>query len=282
MSQHVYPPSVYSKLDGTEEKFNHLKFMGMGLPESYDLRAGAPPVYDQGQQGSCTANAGVAARVMLAKNPELALSRAFLYYCERLLEGDTEQDNGACMKDIGAAAQWYGICPEPDMPYSDKDYTTAPSQQAYEDAVPYKISGAKLVTSDVNAIKTAFVARSQPVLVGMTVYASMEDEQVATTGVLPMPAKGEQVLGGHAVLAVGWLPALPAAVQDKLGAFHAGKRQKSWFRRILDGIFGKTQPSGYFILRNSWGDKWGDKGYFYMPFEYVTAGYANEFWILEG
>lgn len=280
MTQHVFPRTVYSTLDGTEERFNHLKFMGMGLPDSYDLRTSAPPVYDQGQQGSCTANAGAAARVMLAKNPELALSRAFLYYCERLLEGTTDQDSGAAMKDIGVATQQYGICPEPDMPYSDKNYTTMPSQQAYKDAVPYKISGAKLVTSDINAIKTAFVARSQPVLVGMTVYASMEDEQVATTGVLPMPKKNEEALGGHAVLAVGWLPALPTTAQEKLDAFRDGQK-KSCILRILDGIFGKKQPSGYFIVRNSWGDKWGDKGYFYMPFEYVTEGYANEFWIME-
>jgi C1A family cysteine protease len=271
MAQHVFGLKP-SKLDGTEKVFNHDRYMSMDLPVSFDMRPSCPPVYDQGQEGSCTANAGCGARVMLAKDTTLGLSRAFLYYMERSLEGNTGEDSGASMKDIGVATQQYGICPEVDMPYSDSGYTTAPSDKATADALAYKISGSKMVTG-IDGIKTALFVRNQPVLMGMTVYESMESETTAKTGVLPMPKADEQVMGGHAVLIVGYTDKLPDSVAASLP-------EETPLERFLDMLFGKKQPSGYFIVRNSWGVQWGDGGYFYMPYEYVTKGYANEFWII--
>jgi C1A family cysteine protease len=83
-----------------------------------------------------------------------------------------------------------------------------------------------------------------PVVFGFTVYESFEGNDVATTGNMPMPASGEKVLGGHAVALVGF--------NDD--------------RRV-------------FIVRNSWGASWGDQGYFYMPYEFITnPEYASDFW----
>jgi len=243
------------------------------LPESFDLRPSAPAVYDQGDEGSCTANAGCAARTMLAKDSNLYLSRAFLYYNERLLEGSTGEDSGASMRDIVKATQNYGICVDGEMPYTSGDFTAAPKQQNYADAKAYTI-GSYSRLSNVSDIQQSLVTRSQPVLIGMQVYSSMESDTVAKTGILPMPQKGEEILGGHAVLAVGYTDSLPKETCKKQPA-------KKFLRRLFNFVFRKKTAAGYLIIRNSWGESWGDKGYFYMPYEYVNAGDAYDFWIME-
>jgi C1A family cysteine protease len=78
------------------------------------------------------------------------------------------------------------------------------------------------------------------------VFSGLESEEVAQTGVVPMPEEDEKSLGGHAIVCVGY--------DDK---------KKVW------------------IMRNSWGETWGDKGYFYLPQEYLTdANIASDFWTI--
>lgn len=243
------------------------------LPSNFDLRPLAPSVYDQGNEGSCSANAGCAARTMLAKDPTLYLSRAFLYYNERVLEGTTQDDQGGSMRDIVKATTKYGICLDSEMPYKVGDYATAPTQQNYVDAEKYKIGSYSRI-GGITAIRQALFTRYQPVLIGMDVFEGMESDQIAKTGVLPMPGKDETSLGGHAVLAVGYAETLPKAVTETLP-------HKSCFEKLFDFIFRVKPVSGYLIVRNSWGENWGDGGYFYMPYEYVESGYAFDFWIME-
>jgi hypothetical protein len=236
----------YDSRDFLYDKSKNIK-----LPESFDLRPSAPTVYDQGNEGSCTANAGCAARTMLAKDLNLYLSRAFLYYNERLLEGSTSEDSGASMRDIVKATQNYGICVDGEMPYINGNFATVPTQQNYTDAKAYAI-GSYTRLSNVSDIQQTLVTRSQPVLIGMEVYASMESDSVTETGVLPMPKE-----------TINKLPA------------------KKLLRKLLDFVFKKKAATGYLIIRNSWGENWGDHGYFYMPYEYVNADYAYDFWIME-
>lgn len=259
--QHQYKLKP-QKPDDRDVKFNHEEFLGSAvLPQSFDLRPNCPPIYDQGNQGSCTSNAGCACRSMLANNPNLYLSRAFLYYQERTLEGTTSKDAGASIRDICKATAKYGICPDIDMPYTDKDYTTPPTPKSLNDALTYKISAYKSVTN-AEAVKTALVSRKQPILIGMTVFSSMESQSVAKSGILPMPKSTEQKMGGHAVLIVGYQDASP----------------KTGFRKLFSCL--STKSKGSFIVRNSWGANWGQAGYFMMPYEYFNK-YCYDFWIME-
>lgn len=262
MPHHVYNLKG-SQIDGSELKFLHEEYCGEKLPEQIDLRPKCPTVYDQGNQGSCTANAGCAGRSMLEGDPSLNLSRAFQYYMERTLLGTTEVDSGASIKDIILSMKLYGVCTDADMPYMPGDYKTPPSELAKKNALQYKIADGKLLHG-IAAIQTALCVRSQPVLLGMKVYASMESSEVAGTGVLSLPRRKEQFLGSHAVLVVGYLSELPPYLKSVKTAAKASRKK----------------PAGYLVVRNSWGEKWGDKGYFYMPFAYVEKGYAFEAWIM--
>ena len=231
------------------------------LPPEYDLRDLCPPVWDQGTQGSCSSHAGCACRVMLEENKDLDLSRAFLYYEERALNGMTHEDSGSTIRDICKATLKYGICPSADMPYNEKDYKTAPTETAVKHAVPFKIPSYKRLLS-IDTVKQSLVSRHQPVIIGMTVYESMESDAVEKSGILPMPEPGEKILGGHAVLVVGYK-------DEKL----------SFWDRICRFFIG-PMPKGYFIVRNSWGESWGQEGYFMMPYEYFSQ-YAFDYWIME-
>jgi len=234
------------------------------LPAAFDIRDECPPVWDQGSEGSCSSHAGCACRSMLQNDAQLELSRAFLYYQERALEGSTDEDAGSTIRDICKATQKFGICPSEDMPYVAGEYKTPPSEKAITDAAEYKIPAYKRILSFniINGVKQSLVSRRQPVLIGMTVYESMETPEVAKSGILPCPKPGEKVLGGHAVLIVGYKDVKP-----------------SFFRRLC-GLFFGVKLSGSFIVRNSWGDGWGQNGYFMMPYEYFCK-YTYDYWMME-
>lgn len=253
-------------IDERDYTFSLKPLASIKLPSSVDIRNLCPPIYDQGQQGSCTANAGCAARTMLAGDPLLYLSRAFLYYQERVIEGTINQDSGASMRSVCAAAKTVGICEDYLMPYNDKDYLTKPSDEAIENAFKYKIKSYRSLSS-LEDIKKSLALNQKPVLLGMTVFESMESEEVAKTGQLPMPKSDEKELGGHAVLVVGYKDAMITKAPDC----------------IITRLFLRKKQNaskGYLIVRNSWGVEWGDKGYFYMPYEYVEK-YTFDYWIME-
>jgi C1A family cysteine protease len=232
----------------------------VNLPSELDLRENCPPIWDQGNQGSCTSQAGCACRSMLTNDSKLELSRAFLYYQEREIEGKTSEDSGATIRDICKATQKFGICTDEIMPYDPADFATQPTPQAAEAAVDYKISDYKRLLS-IDEIKQSLFTRSQPVLIGIPVYESMENSEVAASGILPMPQSGEKLLGGHAVLIVGY------------------KNEKSKRFDWLINLFFKINR-GYFIVRNSWGEGWGQKGYFLMPYDYLSK-YGFDYWLME-
>lgn len=225
--------------------FKYSAPIAITVPTSADIRNLCPPIYDQGQEGSCTANAGCAARIMLNGTTSLTLSRAFLYYEERNLENSTMIDSGASLRDLCRALKAYGVCEENLMQYNDKRYTDVPSSQALSNALKYRINSYENLSSLADIKKSISIDKT-PVLLGMSVYESMESATVAKTGKLPLPKSTEKNLGGHAVLIVGY--------QDATN----------------------TAP-GYLIIRNSWGSSWGDKGYFYMPYDYFNK-YTFDYW----
>ena len=224
------------------------------LPPSVDLRPLCSPIVDQGELGSCTANAWVSGlrEFLLLKEgkPLDRLSRLFLYYQERLDEGAVQEDAGANLKDGGDCLINHGVCKEALDPYDISTFKNPPSAAAMAEAPDFKVRKYMQLTS-LGAVK-ACLAQGYPVVMGMNVYDHMQSEQAAKLGSVACPRQGEQALGGHAVTIVGYkdTPKGPGYWKD----------------------------GGYLIVRNSWGTSWGLQGYFKIAYAYVTLGYAFEFW----
>lgn len=219
------------------------------LPRKVDLRADMPPVYDQGQLGSCTANAiGAAFQYMQQKQkqPDFMPSRLFVYYNERVMEGTVDTDSGAMIRDGIKSVAKAGVCPEDLWPYDITKFRTKPPAACYEEAEKNQaIVYRRIIASSLHQLQGA-LASGTPVVFGFSVYESFESREVAKTGVVPLPPRGEQLLGGHAVLAVGY-----------------------------------NDDDQRFIVRNSWGPKWGKAGYCTMPYGYLTDGQlAQDFWAI--
>jgi C1A family cysteine protease len=216
------------------------------LPPRADLRAKCPPVYDQGQLGSCTANAigGALEFDRRQQNlPDFVPSRLFIYYNERVIEGTVRSDSGAQIRDGIKSVASQGACPEPEWPYVISKFAVKPPARAYRDASLDRAVSYQSIVQDLNQMKGC-LASGFPFVFGFTVYESFETAAVARTGHAPMPGWGERPVGGHAVMAVGY-----------------------------------DDSSGWFIARNSWGAGWGMKGYFTLPYAYLLQpGLSSDFW----
>lgn len=220
------------------------------LPASVDLRPGCPPVYDQGQLGSCTANAIAGAleydQIKQGETP-FTPSRLLIYYDERKMEGTISSDSGAAIRDGVKSVNLQGACPESEWPYDISRFAVAPPAQCYVDAAKYKAVVYQRIPRNLSLMK-ACLASGYPFILGFTVYDSFESSEVAQTGIMPMPSRGESVLGGHAVLAVGY-----------------------------------DDASQRFLVRNSWGSDWAGPmaGYFTMPYAYLlNSGLSSDFWTI--
>ncbi len=209
------------------------------LPSQADLRPGCPPVYDQGELGSCTANAIAGGLEFLQLKEGLAPvftpSRLFIYYNERAMEGTVATDSGASLRDGIKSVGAQGAPPESDWPYDVAQFAEQPPQSAYQAAVKSKALLYYSLLQQLNQLR-ACLASGYPFAFGFTVYESFEGQEVRQTGVVSMPGYAEGVVGGHAVLAVGY-----------------------------------DDASGRFLVRNSWGPGWGQGGYFTIPYTYLRA-----------
>jgi C1A family cysteine protease len=232
-----------------------LRETGAPLPSSTDVFAGLNlPVYDQGQLGSCTANAGVLYRRFLAQKfakysaPDQDLSRLFLYYQERVLDGDPNSDDGASVRDVFKVLTSLGVCPASDDRYNSALFASAAANDSAQDlagAAVYKI-GAYHRIPDVDTARSV-LASGYAIELGFTVYASFES--IGPDGMMPMPASGEQVIGGHAV--------------------------------VIHGYDDTMKGDGCFVVRNSWGADWGAKGDFFMQYAFLQDVNLSQFdmWI---
>jgi C1A family cysteine protease len=244
------------------------------LPNCVDLRDENPEIFNQLELGSCTANAGVVNMMMLESKKKYTdieniplLSRLFLYYKERSIEGTLDEDSGATMRSICKALNKYGVCEEKYFPYDTSKFKNPPSPEAEADALKHTISGYRSIYS-LTDIKSYLNAYRLPVLIGMQVFESFESAEVAKTGIVPLPTPNEKNLGGHAVLVVGY--------DDD---FFPGKT-KSKIVNTVKGLFIDKTMKGALIVRNSWSKEWGDDGYFYLPYAFVNKGYAFDFWVI--
>lgn len=258
---------IRKPFDTSARRFVPSRSLGMEatsfpLPAAVDLRPLCPPVYDQGSLGSCTGN-GWAFIVEWAQylNKFKTLwtpSRLFIYYDERVLEHDVNQDAGASVADGGRVVTTWGVCKEKTWPYVIQKFRVKPSPYAYSEAARYKIrSVATLDNTNVTEVKTA-VSSYHPVVMGFDVYKTFESDQVAANGLVPLPGPNEELLGGHCVAIVGYNDAYVFPP-----AFHV--------------------PPGCYIVRNSWGSNWGLKGYFLVPYSYFSnTNLASDFWTASG
>ncbi len=218
------------------------------VPSKADLTQQCPPIYDQGELGSCTGNAiaGAVEFDLLKQHlPDFTPSRLFIYYNERVIEGTVASDSGAQIRDGIKSIASIGVCSEKDWPYDIAKFAVKPSDPCFADAAKHKVVLYQRLIQDLNTMKGC-IASGFPFVFGFTVYEAFEGPEVAKSGIVPMPKSRERALGGHAVMAVGY-----------------------------------DDDTEQFTIRNSWGTSWGLKGYFKMPYAYVSNHrLANDFWTI--
>lgn len=177
------------------------------LPTKVDLRGSKmPKVYDQGELGSCTANAiGAAFEFGQIKQgqKDFMPSRLFIYYNERAVEGTIDTDSGAMIRDGMKSVAKLGVCTEETWPYDIPRFTDKPTGKAYTEAKKHQALVYRRVLGQLHQMQGC-LAQGYPFVFGFSVYESFMTPEVATTGKVPLPPRGEQLLGGHAVLAVGY------------------------------------------------------------------------------
>ncbi len=217
------------------------------LPARVDLRRWSPPIQYQGSIGSCTAHALLASFGYLERRAGLRprrLSRLFLYYNARVLEGTAATDDGAMIRNGVKTLRKQGVCPETLWPYRVRRFAEQPPPPCYTAAIDHHVISYHRIHG-LEEMRQC-LAEGFPFVFGLTTYESFEGPQVARTGRVELPKRGEEDRGGHSVCVVGY--------DDRA-------------RR--------------FLVRNSWGADWGRAGHFTLPYDYATnPRRAGDFWTL--
>jgi C1A family cysteine protease len=219
------------------------------LPPVVDLRAQMPPVYNQGNLGSCTANAlgGAFQFEQMKQNmPNFIPSRLFIYYNEREMEVTINEDAGAIIRDGIKTMVDKGVCPETMWQYIESKFAKKPCQQCYDEAMKNQVLEYLRISPHTLYETKHCLSDGYPVTFGFTIFESFMTDNVTRTGIATMPLPNEQPIGGHAVLAVGY--------DDSKQAL---------------------------IVRNSWGAEWGLNGYFYLPYGFVEEpNLSADYWTI--
>ncbi|WP_062295198.1 C1 family peptidase [Nostoc piscinale] len=253
-----------AKTNETKNKPSNEQSVFLFLPEFVDLSYWCSPVEDQGSLNSCTAHAGIALIEYAQKKSSgnyTDASPLFLYQVTRNLM-QREGDSGASVRDTMKAMVAFGVCPEEYWPYNEDKFNEEPTSFCYSFAENYKTI--KYFRLDYGQIsKYALLSQVKlllvseiPCIFGFTLYNSVYDEVNFSRGHIPLPSKRDKVIGGHTVVAVG---------------YHD--------RKIIENEDGE-RFEGALLIRNSWGNRWGQGGYGWMPYDYITRGLTADWWSL--
>ena len=159
------------------------------------------------------------------------------------MEGTVKTDSGAQIRDGMKSINRLGVCSETEWPYNINIFNEKPTEKCYDNALDHHTIEYRRLNQDVDQLK-ACITSGFPFVFGFAVFESFETEEVAKTGNMVMPEEGEKQLGGHAIMAVGY-----------------------------------DDDKKVFVIQNSWGEEWGDKGYFYMPYDFITnEEWCSDFW----
>lgn len=234
------------------------------LPGTVDLRPWCSPVENQGSIGSCTAHAGVGIVEYFERRAfgkHIDASRLFLYKTTRNLLHWTG-DTGAFLRSTMGAMALFGVPPEEYWRYNVADYEKEPPAFCYAFAQNYQ--AIRYFRLDYHSLsKTTLLSRIRrnlsaglPSMFGFTVFSSYTQD--SSSGKIPFPSAGEKIVGGHAVVAVGF--------NDNM--------------KIKNAHPGSKETKGALLIRNSWGTGWGDNGYGWLPYDYVLKNLAVDWWTL--
>jgi C1A family cysteine protease len=220
------------------------------------------PVFDQGELGSCVANACCAQHMFVHKG-ETMMSRLDLYWSARYLEGTIDEDSGVMIRDGVKALQKFGVCTEKTWPYLVRKFAVDPPHNADIEALKYRITSYSRLSS-LQDFQNC-LANGYPFVFGFSVYSNIDAATTEKYGILTMPDKTMQLYGGHAVIAIGY---------DT--DFHNNPIFKK------SGMSAKSVPSFMFECRNSWSADWGDAGHFWIPADYLNdRNLSDDFWTIK-
>jgi len=240
------------------DRLDHRDYMyrptAIALPPAVDLHAKAPPIYDQGQLGSCTANAIAAAFDFVRGKeglPFITPSRLFIYFNERAIEGTVGVDAGAEIRDGLHTLGWNGVCTEADWPYDITKFADEPPIGDFTNALEHRAYAYRSIDGTALSVLKTCLASGLPFVFGFSVFQQFENIDPATIPIVELPNPADEPIGGHAVCAVGYDNAMQAV-----------------------------------LCRNSWGTGWGTgwsdptlNGHFWMPYTYITdSDLCADFW----
>ncbi len=228
-------------VDKNDKKYGAGRFNSKELPPRVDLRPYMTKVEQQGEVNSCTANAMAGAYEYLAKREfghAEDVSRLFIYYNARDVDGSVDEDEGTYLRSCIKVLREYGACSEETWPYHPDNVFDEPDENAYEEAGNFLIDDAQRIDVDLYAMKHC-LAEGYPFAFGLQLFSSFDEAE--KNGQVSIPDTDEEEdYGGHAMLCVGY-----------------------------------SDTDEVFVVRNSWGSSWGDKGYCYIPYDYMTDPELN-------